>query len=287
MTLTQIDADPKIQTLLDAGAAAAQPDPVHQVGLPGEDGTELARLYTVPDGYHVETADLEAIRAPYRDQPARKTGTVKVDTVDALLDYHRKHATDSAEVWVSRAGKVVDVLNAHAASGPKWGDHRAILTLQHSAEWVRWSERSGKLCSQDVFAEFLEGAAVDVLRPDMATMLEVAQSLNANTKVEFESSYRTSDGQRAFKYKETVNAKAGQRGELEIPERMTLQLRVFEGQSPQEVVARFRYRLTGDALALGFVIDRIPELLEQARLAVAMEIAERIERGIVLAGTPD
>lgn len=285
MTDTHVDADPKIQTLLDAGAAAAAP---HQVVPHGDD---LAAVYVVPDGYTVETVDLEALRAPYRGRPLRKCGTVKVDTVDALLDYHAKHATDTAEIWVSRTGRIVDVLNAHAPTmgddGARWGDHRAVLTLMHSAEWTRWTEVSGKLLSQVAFADFMEGSAVDVLAPDMATMLEVAQSLTANTKVEFESSYRTTDGQRAFRYKETVNAKAGQRGELEIPERMTLRLPVFEGQTAQDVQARFRYRLNGDALSLGIVIDRIPELLEQARLGVAMEIGERIERGIVLAGSPD
>lgn len=280
--------DTTVDQIANLAVGNAQPDFIGTGEFDDPDGnTALAATYVVPDGYVLKTVDLQVIRERYAARPARKTGIVRVATVDALIAYHAKHATDSAEVWVSRDFTVVDVLNANAAEHAEWSDHRAVLTLQLSPEWQRWSKISGHLLSQTLFAEFLEGAAADVIDPDMATMLEVAQSLTANSKVEFESAYRTKDGQRAFRYKETVNAKAGQRGELEIPERITLLLRVFEGQPAQEVVARFRYRLNGDDLSLGVVIDRIPELLEQARLLVAAEIAERIDRGLVLAGEPD
>lgn len=280
---TRAESAPAVKEILDAGAALTEPDYVEQT----EDatGAPIGAIYTVPDGYHIQPVDLEAMRAPYRDHPARKTGTVQVDTVDALVAYHAKHAEAEAEIWIGDR-KIVDVLNAHSTAGAHWQDHRAILTLHHSPEWTRWTEISGKLLPQDRFAEFLEGAAVDVTQPDMAEVLEVAQSLEATTKVDFESAYRTTDGRRAFKYKETTTAKAGQRGELEIKERWILTLRVFDGQSPQPVVARFRYRITPDGLLLGIVIDRIPELLEQARLVVAADIEAGIDRGVVIAGSP-
>lgn len=279
MTTTDLDSNKTIQTLLDAGVAASSPayiDPASE---------DVTALITVPDGYRVERVDLEELRAPYRDRPVRKRGLVRVHTVDALVAYHDKHAEGTAEVWIGDE-QIVDVLNAHGEDLPEWQDHRAVLTLRYSPEWKRWKEVSGKLLPQNDFAEFLEAAAVDVETPDMATMLEIVQTIVANPKVEWESSYRPHSGQRSFKYKETINAKSGQRGELEIPERLMLALRVFEGQAPQPVPARFRFRITPDVLYLGVVIDRIPELLEQARLAVAAEIESRIERGIVLAGTP-
>lgn len=286
-TADMTEGAPAVRAILDAGAAAVEPLYITIEDDPAQEA--LAAAVVVPDGYSLETIDLEALRAPYRTRPARKHGTVQVRTVGALLAYHAKHAADSAEIWIN--GRiVVDVLNAHGstdnAHGAEWEDHRAVLELRHSTEWKRWTEKSGKLIIQSEFAEFLEGAAVDVTEPDMATMLEVAKSLEATTKADFESAIRTQSGQRTFKYKETVAAKAGQRGELEIPERIMLQLRIFEGGSHQPVPARFRYRITADGLYLGIVIDRMDEILEQALVFVAADLEAGIDRGIVLVGSP-
>jgi uncharacterized protein YfdQ (DUF2303 family) len=274
------DAD-AVQAVLDAGTAVADPDLID----PGD--TAIAAIYTVPAGYKVEQVDLEKLRARYRVHPARKTGRVDVLTVASLLAYHAKHASPHAEIWVANTGVVEDVLDAHAQGEPNWQEHRAVLHLTHSSEWVRWTKMSGQLYRQEAFADLLEAGAADVLDPDMATMLEVASSLEATTKAEFKSAYRTSDGQRAFRYEETVNAKAGQRGELEIPSTITLRLRCYEGQEPAAVIARFRYRITNEALTLGIVIDRLSEIEEQAIEEVRHDIENGIEgRGIVLQGSP-
>src|SRR5699024_3514665 len=84
MTDARIESDPKTQTLLDAGAAVADGRPV-SVG-----GRDVAVIQVVPEGYDVQTVNLEALRAPYRDRPVRKSGTVHVDTVEALVEYHSK-----------------------------------------------------------------------------------------------------------------------------------------------------------------------------------------------------
>lgn len=271
------------RTLLDAGAAQTEPE---YIGDDIED--PIAALYTVPAGYQVVPVDLEKLRAPHRARPARKVGTVHVRTVQSLLDYHFKHADAQAEIWVSGNGNVVSVLDAHHGDQPAWQQHRAQLSLEFSPEWIRWDSVSGKLLGQEQFAEFLEGSAADVLNPEAATILEVAQSLEATTKVDFESAYRTADGQRGFRYKETTTAKAGQRGQLEIPATLTLALRVYVGQEPNLVGARFRYRLSADGLRLGVVIDRQAEILEQALTDVAnqISIAVRDTGTVVLHGTP-
>jgi uncharacterized protein YfdQ (DUF2303 family) len=271
-----------INSLMEAGVAAAEPFFVDTY-RDDADAVGIAAILTVPTGYTTKTVDLEELRAPYRSGPVRKAGLYTVRDVNSFLTYYLKHAGDEAETWVT-PGEVTAVLNASATDHAHWEDHRLALQLRHSPEWERWVGKSGQLLGQDRFAEFLEEGAADVVQPDMATVLEVVQSLEATTRVDFESAYRTADGQRGFKYVETTTARAGQKGELEIPSCFVLALRVYEGQDPINVTARFRYRINGDELRLGIVIDRIPEILEAALAGTVTTITEGIDRGTVLVG---
>ncbi len=266
-----------VDRLVELGQALADPDEVT------EDGP-IAVIHRVPGDYHIEVVDLEKFRAPLRPGPARKAGEYRVSDVASFLAYFSKHAGPNPETWVGES-QIVAVLDAHG-DDPRWEGHRLVLKLQYSPEWQRWFGVSGKWQGQQAFAEFLEDCAADVLEPDAATMLEVAQSLQAHIKADFKSAYRTSDGQRAFRYEETTTAKAGSKGELEIPERLVLLLRVFLGQEPIQVTARFRYRLSDEGLRLGVVLDRVQETLEAARDLVVDQLTDGTDRGIVLRGQP-
>jgi hypothetical protein len=72
------------------------------------------------------------------------------------------------------------------------------------------------------------------------------------------------DGQTQLLYKETVAARAGQRGDLEIPSVLRLALKPYIGGPTYAVLARFRYRLRGTALVLGYVLERPDLILESA-----------------------
>lgn len=277
-TLVNLDGT-GVTEITELGAAMADADEILD-----DDGQVIAAVYRLPENYETHVIDLDALRAPHRAGPAHKAGNYQVVDVASFLAYYDKHAGPAPEVWVGD-GSVTAVLDAHMNNETQWEKHRLTLTLRHSPEWNQWISKSGQLQGQQGFAEFIEDAAANVVTPDAATMLEVAQSLQAATKVDFKSAYRTRDGQRAFRYEETTTARAGQKGELEIPERITLALRVYLGQDPVPVNARFRYRITDDGLRLAVVLDQVPEILEAARDAVVDQITDGTDRGIVLRGS--
>lgn len=250
MTTTELIAggDDSVLQILAAGAANADP---YTDNMDSDDDTVI---HVVPEGYEVIVTDLIAQRQQHARTPARKTGAYNVGDAASFLKYFDKHATDSAEIWVGDRS-IKAVLNA-ADDHPSYEDHTLTMVLHHSPEWNAWTSLSGRLLGQQEFAEFLEANAVDIVQPTMGEILEVAQSLEATTKVDFKSAFRTTDGQRAFRYEETTTAKAGQKGELEIPERLGLALRVYTASAPSEVTARFRYRINGDRLTVGIVIDQ-------------------------------
>jgi len=224
----------------------------------------------------------------HRDRPKRKAGTVVVRDVTSFATYWAKHADPAAsEVYADRQErKVTAVLDAHREDVADWRGHRLVLGLRHSSAFTAWTGKDGQPMSQEQFAEFLEDNRVDIADPPAAAMLEIASSLQASTKAEFAAGIRLADGQRKLSYVEQTSASAGARGDLTIPEVITLHLPVFEGASTaDQLTARFRYRINGGKLALHYVLDRPADVVAAAFEGIIAEIADACTTP-VLRGTP-
>ncbi len=273
------------QVLADLAEQAAIPHEVATGRLHGEAGarTDLL-LWLRRHDQELAVVDLEE----YAARPARMRGLVATSTAEAFIGYVDRHKDETATtLWSQvRRGVVEAVLDDHDSTGePGWGDHRVQLQLQPTKDWQHWIGGDGKLQSQEGFAEHLEDGADCVVSPDAATMLEVAQSFHAKRGVNFKSSNRLDCGEVQFVYEESIAAKAGQRGDLSVPDTFTLALAPFEGSAVYTLYARFRYRIADGALRLGYRLVRPDKVREVA----FTEICEQITVGLelpVLAGTP-
>jgi uncharacterized protein YfdQ (DUF2303 family) len=212
----------------------------------------------------------------YLDLPARKRGTVTVRDVASFAHYHERHADADSEVYADLdAATFTAVLDAHCTGGARWQQHRLILALQQTLPWKTWLSQDRRMLPQQQFAEFLEDNCRDLAsdRPvSAADLLEIAQSFQANTKVKFSSGKRLATGQTQLTYVEEIDARAGNRGEIVIPSEFALAIVPFEDCAPAIVPARFRYRLDGGELRLGYFLADPARI---AREAVA-EIAEKV-----------
>jgi len=259
--VTEIDID-NVKTLLDAGAASAR-----TASWSGVEGDEHVLTAVVPDGYKIASLDIARLVAPYQDTPQRVRGTVTLTDTVSWLAYFAKHGSLNSEVYGDvRASTVTAVINAPTDSlTPGWGDHRAILTLEHSDAWRAWTNGNGSLFSQETFAEHLEARTPDLIEPTAADMLELAQSFQATTGVTFESGTRLASGQRRLQYLETIEGRAGQRGQLDVPTQIAIRVQVWRGiDIAVPMTARFRYRIAPGGLALGYVLDRVDDVLDAA-----------------------
>lgn len=269
------------QSLIDLAQAGAEPH-----------GLE-PNLYSVvvPAGGQQKLLDTQQ----FAPRPRRKTGTVKTHDANAFTTYVTKHGLTSTEIWADEENaRVVAVINAHDVSDdladegdPGWGDHRALLSVRKSDAWNAWLAKDGKWMRQDEFAEHIEDRAIDIAKPTGADVLELAQSITATVGVSFESSKRLSNGERQLEYKETIDAKAGNRGRLEIPEIIELGLIPFQGAPAYKVKARFRYRINGGNLALSYALERPEDVLRTAFADVVTLIAADLEGHQVLMGWPE
>lgn len=215
-----------------------------------------------------------------------KTGTTTVRDAASFLAYWTKHHDDASEVYADNERLTVTaVLDAHANDEARFGGHRLHLALRETEAWKQWMRMNGELMDQEAFAEFLEDHLPELLEPSAADMLEIAQSFQANSKVDFTSATRLSSGQRKFEYVETTTAKAGQKGALEVPETFVIGLVPFEGSDGYKLTARLRYRIGQQGLRLGYKLDRPDEIRKTAFADVVKAIGEQIDTA-VMNGTP-
>ncbi|MFF7949089.1 DUF2303 family protein [Streptomyces griseorubiginosus] len=269
MTLTD-----NAQVIVDTAIASTAP---HEL--------EVGKYYafTLPGG-GLHKVDLTG--PDHTGKLARKTGTTTVRDAESFLAYWTKHHDDNSEVYADNERLTVTaVLDANAADQPRFGSHRLHLALRETTAWKQWTKWSGELMRQEDFAEFLEDHLPELLEPSAADMLEIAQSFQAAQKVDFQSVSRLNSGQRQFQYVETVQSKAGQKGQLTVPETFVIGLVPFEGSEGYRLTARLRYRIGQDGLRLGFKLDRPDEIRSQAFADVVKAIGEQIDTA-VMNGSP-
>ncbi len=270
--MTYID---NAQTLVDTALRSADPSEL-----------EPGKFYAfVTPGGGIQKVDLTG--PEHTGTPARKAGTTTVRDATSFGAYFTKHADPDTEVYADAERLTVTaVLDAHTADTARWSAHRLTLALSKTEAWKQWMQHDGSLLGQEAFAEFLEDHLPELLEPSAADMLEIAQSIQAATKVDFQSSTRLTSGQRQFQFVETTTAKAGQKGQLTIPETFTIGLVPFEGSEGYKLTARFRYRIGREGqLTLGYKLERPGDILRLAFGDVVTAIGEDIEQP-VMNGSP-
>lgn len=247
-----------VQALLDAGTDIA--------GLADATDDSAIGVYgVVPEGHQIAFLDLAWRLEKHRDHPSRKKGSVTVTDQRSFKHYWSKHASPSTEVYADvDSGTVTAVIDAHGTDEAGWAEHRCTLTLRVSPAWKRWTTLNNRLITQTQFAEHIEQSRTEITSPDSATLLEIAQTIQATNSARFESGVQLSSGQRRFQYSETIAAKAGQSGQLEIPATFMVLLQPWVAGPAIEAEALLRYRIGHEGLTLGYTLTPDPVELREA-----------------------
>lgn len=245
--------------------------------------TEEIYSIIVPAGAEARILSLEE----FKDNPDRARGTYKPATVEAFIDYVEKHlaAEDHTTVWVHPTqGCIEAILDDNAPDKPAWRSHRALLELIVTPEWKFWLEHDGKLMGQQDFAEKIEDGMREVHKPDAAEMLEIAQSIQAKTDVNFRSSYQVHNGEVQMAYDEKVEASAGRAGVLSVPQTFVLAIAPFVGEDAYRITARLRVRFNDGELRIGYRLEQPERAVRDVLEGIAKRVAEKFDR--VYMGTP-
>lgn len=239
----------------------------------------------VPAGYQLQNFD------SYADTPARKKGIAALNDAASFIDYVKTHATGDTTIYgLADPASFVAVLNGHSQGKAGWGDHRASYTCPVAKEWAIWNNQSGKAMDQQKFAEFIEANLPDIVstapgEPAAVDMLEVSKSFKVNKSVNFASDKVLSNGRVQFTYVEDLKGTAGEKGQINVPEKFYIGIPVFEGGAPYKIEANLRWRLKDGDLAMWYELIRPHKTQEAAFLDVWKQIHEGT--GVkVLRGSP-
>lgn len=252
-----LDGDGIRETLAMNVASFADPQMIAD-----QQGRDAEALYVIPAGYKVERVDLTG----HHPGPARKTGAVHVRDADSFKAFVARHAVpEHTTIYANPAqATLTAVLNGDSDVATGWGDHRCIVTMQTTEAWDRWARVNGEWLTQQDFAEHVEDSLPDFAEPSAAHMLELAQTFSATTNADFESANRLSTGERQIVWKETVAARAGQRGTLDVPEQFTIGIAPYKGGPAYRVNVRLRFRVNSGDLRLMVKVERMDEAAETA-----------------------
>ncbi|WP_031465984.1 DUF2303 family protein [Sciscionella sediminilitoris] len=263
---------------IDAADADAEPRAI--------DPARPLYLRALDDTRHMEVRHLEQ----FMPAPQRARGGAVLHDLPSFLTYVNRLGAPETTIWAhERVGTVSAVFNDHGGSTPGWRDHTARLALQPDPDWQLWTNSDGSLGDQEWFAEHIEDTAHTIRNPDAATMHMIAMTFKAHSKAEFNRSTRLESGDVALTYSEETTAKAGGKGNIEVPERFAIELRPFVGAEPQQLIARLRYRIRDGGLRIGYKLLRPDEARRQAfeTIVDGVRDALRIEAPVMYGTTPE
>lgn len=222
----------------------------------------------------------------YADSPRYMQRAKTVNDAESLVTYinSREQHHNGVEVWINpgthgETPKVRAVLDSNARNSDT-----CRIAFNATPEWAAWNEINDHLMSQGEFAEFVEQWVDTIVKPDGATMLEIAQSLRANVGVTFKSQKRLANGQTQFEYTENVDASAGTAGDITIPDDMELVVCPFYGAKVYKVRAKFRYRVNSGKLSMGVRLLNTEKVVEAVLADVESVIREGLPDVTVLHG---
>jgi uncharacterized protein YfdQ (DUF2303 family) len=230
------------------------------------------------------------------ENPRRKRATVGIYETASFIDYVNRHKTAGATHLFGKAtelgGSFTAVLDYHEAEKtdgkplPGWGQHTAKLTLEVTPEWARWVGNNTKLIGQEAFAEFIEDNMNDIVTPDAASVLEIAQGLQGRKNVQFKSGKNLRDGSIQLEYIETIEVQgaANRRDDaFKMPEKIQLGIVPFVGAEGVYIEARLRFRIGSDGkLSFAYILNRPYKVIEAAFLLARGKIEQETGIKVIL-----
>lgn len=218
------------------------------------------------------------------DRPFRRMGRNVVTEPRSFATLVSRYATGATTIWADRdESSVIAIFNDHPrtqfAEDPDLapnpvaeqehaghGDHSGVLQLALHDDYRSWVQHDGKLLPQRAFGEHIEDMSYTMVRPDAATMLEVATTLTMTSVVDASSKVRLENGDVEFRFVQESQMKAGRgAATVAIPSTFTFTTPIWEGTEAVEFEARLRVQAQQpEGVKMGYKLIRRSDIAREA-----------------------
>ncbi|UQE73859.1 DUF2303 family protein [Gordonia sp. PP30] len=198
----------------------------------------------------------------------------------------RRRGLDSdGTVWASRAkGRVTAVYNDLSTDlddAYTRRDDRLMLQFVTDPDWSTFGNvADGQYHGQEEFGDLLDDAGHLIISHQAADLVELADSIRATSSGHFESRIQRSTGSQSVGWSESVEARAGAAGDLEVPKVVVFRVARFEDFPTVDLVCQVRLRVKGGQLLLGLFPRPYEHLLREQWQTVIGELGAEIGRDI-------
>lgn len=216
----------------------------------------------------------------YRQEPARRTGTARVETLQSFIDLVNRHKTGDSAIFAKTAWPdpaLTAVIDYHGLGlEPAWLKHRVHYAFPLTDEFKAWAALDGKPMEQLAFAEFIEEHAAELASPLPAEiteyepkfksrfanpneLIELSRHLEVfvGAKIKQQHRLQTGEKQITFDVEHTnINGEP-----IDIPGIFILNVKPFVDGDVARIPARIRYRAGGGAVVWFFDLYRWEQAL--------------------------
>lgn len=255
-----------VNELLAAGAALAGAIEIHG----------YKPIVLMPEGYTEHELQREII-APLPDHIRQ---TVTLNDLDSFTAYVSRFQRPETVILASgEPAEFMAVFDYHRGAKDDGGvpgrvAHIALYPCPHSLEWKTWMGSNGKPLNQAAFVEFVDANSADVISPDSASLLELAQNFEMSSTVSFQSDIKRTTGGKVLRFVEDSQmGRSGSGGEMKVPDELSLSLPVFDGGKVFDLKARMEFRVTCGKLSIAYHLRRPHDALRSALLDLRKDIA--------------
>jgi len=219
------------------------------------------------------------------ENPLRTKQIVKLETPVSFIEYFNKFADDKSAIFCNvDSAQFTGVIDYHTETKAAWLEHLVKFECKKTKEWRTWSENDKIKMDQTEFAYFIEDNSKEFSDPAGSTMMEIALTLKAKKNINFSSGIQLQNGQVQLSYVEKIDGSAGPKGEIQIPDKFKLGIRIFEGGDAYAIEAHFRYRLYDGSIKMWYELIRAHKVHESAVEDVFVKVKKDTKCQLIVHG---
>jgi len=160
----------------------------------------------------------------------------------------------------------------HRGAVPNHGKHAAKYEVSYSPDFLAWQRMFKQPVKQAKYAEFIEDMIHTIYNPDAGVLLDAIKDFDLGRDIRFKSAYNDRSGSASITYQEDDRDL-----KTDLPNKITLVMPVFDGDTPREINAMVQYRVENGELFFIIKAPGIDKIIRDDIESLVLELEEAVD----------